>query len=69
MIVQTTPTISACLAAMLVAGAIVLAATGDAYATKVTRGPCHKITLITCDSPRGHPPTGGRCHRVTHPFC
>jgi hypothetical protein len=63
MIIRSTFTISACLAAMLTAGAILLAATGDAYAIKITHGGCHQVSSLICPAGenRPNPPPGGHC--------
>ncbi len=59
-------TISARLATILAAGAVLLAATGDAYAIKITHGGCHQVTTLMCPAGDGghHPPPGGHCRVV-----
>jgi hypothetical protein len=70
--------ISAALAAMLAAGAVLLVAPGEAYAAKVNNGAtysgsrtihggCHAVTTKIC--PAGHPPLGGPCRSVTRWVC
>jgi hypothetical protein len=43
MIVRPTLTLWACLAAMLAAVAVLLAATGDGSAVTITHGGCHEV--------------------------
>jgi hypothetical protein len=64
-------TLSAGLAAMLAAGAVLLAATGDAYAIKITQGGCHEVKTLMCPAGSGgrHPPPSGRCHVVKRWIC
>jgi hypothetical protein len=71
MIIRRTLTLSACLAAVLAAGAALLAATGDAYAVTITHGGCHEIKTLMCPAGNGgrHPPPGGRCRVVTRWVC
>ena len=63
MIIRPTLTLSACLAATLAGGAVLLAATSNAYAVKITHGGCHEVNSLICPAGenRPHPPPGGHC--------
>jgi hypothetical protein len=63
MIDRRTLTLSGGLAAMLAAGAVLLAGGRDAYATKITHGGCHEVSSLICPGGenRPHPPPGGHC--------
>jgi hypothetical protein len=71
MIIRRALTRSACLAALLAAGAVLLAATGDAFAVKITQGPCHQVSSLICPAGenRPHPPPGGHCRVVKRWIC
>ncbi len=53
---------------VLAAGAVLLAATGDA---KITHGGCHEVKTLRCPAGHGgrHPPPSGRCTVVKRWVC
>ncbi len=71
MTIRSTLPLSARIAATLAADAVLLAATGDAFAVKITHGGCHEVKTLICPAGEGgrHPLPGGHCTVVKRWIC